>query len=145
MTLLDGDIVRTHLSSELGFSKEHRSLNVRRIGYVAGEITKHGGIAICAPIAPYQFDREFNRNLISQYGGYIEVYVSTNLKKCEERDSKGLYKLARQGKIKEFTGISDPYEIPKNPEIIVNSDGSETPEFLVKKIVGYLYKFEFLK
>lgn len=145
MTLLDGDIVRTHLSSELGFSKEHRSLNVRRIGYVAAEITKHGGIAICAPIAPYQFDREFNRNLISQYGGYIEIYVSTNLKKCEERDSKGLYKLARQGRIKEFTGISDPYEIPKKPEIIVNSDGSETPEFLVKKIVGYLYKFEFLK
>ena len=93
VTLLDGDIVRTHLSSELGFSKEHRSLNVQRIGFVASEITKHGGIAICAPIAPYQNDRKINKELISKYGGYIEIFVSTNLEKCEERDSKGLYEL----------------------------------------------------
>ena len=145
MTLLDGDVVRTHLSSELGFSKEHRSLNVRRIGFVAAEITKHGGVAICAPIAPYQADRKFNRNLISQQGGYIEIYVSTSLEKCEERDSKGLYMLARQGKIKKFTGISDPYEIPKQPDIVINSDGSKTPEFLIKKIIRYLFKFKFLQ
>ena len=134
ITLLDGDIVRNHLSSELGFSKEHRSLNVRRIGYVASEITKHRGIAICAPIAPYKKDRNFNKNLISRYGGYIEVYVNTSIEKCEERDSKGLYRLARQGKIKQFTGISDPYEEPTNPEITVNSDGSKSPEEIVEII-----------
>ena len=111
VTLLDGDLVRTHLSSELGFSREHRSLNVQRIGFVASEITKNGGVAICAPIAPYAADRDLNRELISKNGGYIEVYVSTPLEKCEERDSKGLYKLAREGKIKEFTGISDPISV----------------------------------
>ena len=132
-TLLDGDIVRTHLSSELGFSKEHRSLNVRRIGFVASEITKNNGIAICAPIAPYKKDRRFNRKLISKLGGYIEIYVSTSIDKCEERDVKGLYKLAREGVIKEFTGISDPYEAPENAEIII--DSSEiAPEKLVDQI-----------
>jgi sulfate adenylyltransferase len=133
VTLLDGDIVRTHLSSELGFSKEHRSLNVQRIGYVASEVTKNNGIAICAPIAPYEKDRLINRNLISTYGGYIEIFVNTSLKKCEERDSKGLYKLARKGIIKEFTGISDPYEIPKNAEIVIDS-GEKTPEDLVEEL-----------
>jgi len=133
VTLLDGDIVRTHLSSELGFSKEHRSLNVRRIGFVASEITKNKGIAICAPIAPYKNDRRFNRKLISKLGGYIEVHVSTSLDKCEERDAKGLYKLARKGVIKEFTGISDPYEAPKNAEVIIDSSGI-APENLVDQI-----------
>jgi len=134
ITLLDGDIVRTRLSSELGFSKEHRSLNVQRIGFVASEITKNGGIAICAPIAPYRSDRRANRNLISKYGGFIEVYVNTSLEKCEERDAKGLYALAREGVIKQFTGISDPYEIPEYPEIIINSSNSKNPETLVDKI-----------
>ncbi len=134
VTLLDGDIVRTHLSSELGFSKEHRSLNVQRIGFVASEITKNRGIAICAPIAPYASDRDANRKLISNLGGYIEVFVSTPLKKCEQRDSKGLYKLAREGKIKEFTGISDPYEKPVGADIIINSDGSKNPLDLVDEI-----------
>ena len=133
VTLLDGDIVRTHLSSELGFSKEHRSLNVRRIGFVASEITKNKGIAICAPIAPYKKDRRFNRKLISKLGGYIEIYVSTSIDKCEERDVKGLYKLAREGVIKEFTGISDPYEAPENAEIIIDSSGI-APEKLVDQI-----------
>lgn len=133
VTLLDGDIVRTHLSSELGFSKEHRSINIKRIGYVASEITKNGGIAICAPIAPYEEDRAYNRRLISNEGGYIEIFVNTPLQKCEERDSKGLYALAREGKIKEFTGISDPYEEPKNAEIVINSSG-ESPEKLVNVI-----------
>ena len=133
VTLLDGDIVRTHLSSELGFSKEHRSLNVTRIGYVASEITKNKGIAICAPIAPYKKDRRYNRKLISKLGGYIEVYVSTSLEKCEERDAKGLYKLAREGVVKEFTGISDPYEAPANAEIVIDSSGT-APEKLVDQI-----------
>ena len=134
VTLLDGDIVRTHLSSELGFSKEHRSLNVRRIGFVASEITKNGGVAICAPIAPYASDRDANRKLISNLGGYIEVYVSTSLTKCEERDCKGLYKLAREGKIKKFTGISDPYEKPVKADITLNSDGSKNLLVLVDEI-----------
>ena len=133
VTLLDGDIVRTHLSSELGFSKDHRSINIKRIGYVASEITKNCGIAVCAPIAPYEEDREYNRKLISKEGGYLEVFVNTPLEKCEERDSKGLYALAREGKIKEFTGISDPYEEPKNAEIVINSS-SESPGKLVEEI-----------
>ena len=145
VTLLDGDLVRKHLSSELGFSKKHRSLNVQRIGFVASEITKCGGIAICAPIAPYKYDRQINRELISQYGGYVEVSVSTPLKKCEERDSKGLYKLAREGKIKKFTGISDPYETPNNPEFILNSDGSVAIEKLVDDLFEGLIKLGYIK
>ena len=133
VSLLDGDIVRTHLSSELGFSKEHRSINVRRIGYVASEITKNRGIAICAPIAPYRIDRKFNRGLISSLGGYIEIHVSTSLEKCEERDVKGLYKLAREGSLKEFTGVSDPYEKPNNPDMVIDSSDT-APEKLVDNI-----------
>ena len=143
VTLLDGDIVRTNLSSELGFSREHRSLNVRRIGFVASEITKNRGIAICAPIAPYEADRLFNRELISHYGGYLEVYVNTPLEVCEQRDVKGLYAKARQGLIKQVTGIDDPYEAPADPEIVVDSS-SEDPEALAQIILlrieqlGYL-------
>jgi len=133
VTLLDGDIVRTHLSSELGFSREHRSINIKRIGYVASEITKNSGIAICAPIAPYEKDRAYNRKLISKEGGYVEIYVNTPLEKCEERDAKGLYALARKGKLKEFTGISDPYEEPKTADIVINSSG-EAPDNLVDQI-----------
>jgi sulfate adenylyltransferase len=144
VTLLDGDIVRTHLSNELGFSKEHRSINVQRIGYVASEITKNKGIAICAPIAPYEIDRNINRDLISSYGGYIEIFVNTPLKKCEERDSKGLYKLARKGIIKEFTGISDPYEKPLNPEIIIDSS-NQNPEELVDVLYNKIQQLGYLK
>lgn len=144
VTLLDGDIVRTHLSSELGFSKEHRSINVQRIGYVASEITKNGGIAICAPIAPYTSDRRFNRDLISNLGGFIEIYVNTSLEKCEERDVKGLYELARKGVIKEFTGISDPYEAPENAEIVVNSSGT-APEELVDQIFMKIRNLGYIK
>ncbi len=121
VTLLDGDIVRKNLSSELGFSKEHRDLNIRRIGYVASEITKNGGIAICAPIAPYATTRRAVREEIESYGAFCEVHVATPLEECEARDRKGLYKLAREGKIKEFTGISDPYDEPKNPEIRIDT------------------------
>ncbi len=144
VTLLDGDIVRTNLSSELGFSKKHRSLNVQRIGYVASEITKNGGIAICAPIAPYEADRRINRALISDLGGYIEIYVNTSLEKCEERDVKGLYELARKGIIKKFTGISDPYEAPKQAEIVINSSGTP-PEELVDQIIIRIKKLGYIK
>jgi sulfate adenylyltransferase len=122
VTLLDGDLVRKNLSSELGFSKEHRDLNIRRIGYVASEITKNGGIAICAPIAPYTATRRAVREDIESFGTFVEVHVSTSLKECERRDRKGLYKLAREGKIKEFTGISDPYEAPTKAELVVDTE-----------------------
>ena len=144
VSLLDGDVIRTHLSSELGFSKKHRSLNIRRIGYVASEITKNGGVAICAPIAPYNNDRKINRELISHFGGYIEVYVNTPIEKCEERDVKGLYALARKGKIKEFTGISDPYEPPQNPELIIDSS-DEAPETLVTLIIKKIKELGYVK
>ena len=122
VTLLDGDIVRKNLSSELGFSKEHRDLNIRRIGYVASEITKNGGIAICAPIAPYATTRRAVREDVQEFGAFIEVHVATSIEECERRDRKGLYKLAREGKIKEFTGISDPYDVPQNPELSLETE-----------------------
>ena len=123
VTLLDGDIVRKNLSSELGFSKEHRDLNIRRIGYVASEITKNGGIAICAPIAPYATTRRAVREDVEAFGAFVEVHVATSIEECERRDRKGLYKLARAGKIKEFTGISDPYDVPKKPELTLETEG----------------------
>ncbi|MEM9715959.1 MAG: bifunctional sulfate adenylyltransferase/adenylylsulfate kinase [Pseudomonadota bacterium] len=122
VTLLDGDIVRKNLSSELGFSKEHRDLNIRRIGYVASEITKNRGIAICAPIAPYATTRRAVREDIESYGTVVEVHVATSIEECERRDRKGLYKLAREGKIKEFTGISDPYDVPEHPELRLETE-----------------------
>ncbi|WP_370287413.1 bifunctional sulfate adenylyltransferase/adenylylsulfate kinase [Pseudooceanicola nanhaiensis] len=125
VTLLDGDIVRKNLSSELGFSKEHRDLNIRRIGYVASEITKNGGIAICAPIAPYAATRRAVREDVEQFGAFLEIHVATSIEECERRDRKGLYKLAREGKIKEFTGISDPYDVPENPELRVETEGTD--------------------
>jgi len=125
VTLLDGDIVRKNLSSELGFSKEHRDLNIRRIGYVASEITKNGGIAICAPIAPYATTRRAVREDVESYGAFVEVHVATSIEECEARDRKGLYKLARAGKIKEFTGISDPYDVPETPELRLETEGTD--------------------
>ena len=122
VTLLDGDVVRKNLSSELGFSKEHRDLNIRRIGYVASEITKNGGIAICAPIAPYAVTRAAIREDIEAFGAFIEIHVATSIEECERRDRKGLYKLAREGKIKEFTGISDPYDVPQSPELRLETE-----------------------
>ena len=134
VTLLDGDVVRKHLSSELGFSKEHRDINIRRIGYVAGEITKNGGIAICAPIAPYTATRRSVREMIEAYGAFVEVHVATSLEECERRDRKGLYKLAREGKIKEFTGISDPYEEPAEPELRVDTEGLDV-DYCAQQVV----------
>ena len=134
VTLLDGDIVRKNLSSELGFSKEHRDLNILRIGYVASEITKNGGIAICAPIAPYSKTRLSVRNEIAQYGSFVEIHIETSLEICEKRDRKGLYKLARQGKIEAFTGISDPYEIPEKPELRLNTENASV-DYCAEKII----------
>jgi sulfate adenylyltransferase len=125
VTLLDGDLVRKHLSSELGFSKEHRDINIRRIGYVASEITKNRGIALCAPIAPYAATRAAVREMIEDHGAFLEVHVATSLEECEKRDRKGLYRLAREGKIKEFTGISDPYEEPQSPELRLDTEGMD--------------------
>ncbi|MHB1173798.1 MAG: bifunctional sulfate adenylyltransferase/adenylylsulfate kinase [Sulfuriferula sp.] len=121
VTLLDGDIVRRHLSAELGFSREHRNINVLRIGYVASEITKNCGIAICAPIAPYRDTRRDVRAMIQPLGGFLEVFVATPIETCESRDRKGLYAKARAGLIKEFTGVSDPYEVPERPELSIDT------------------------
>jgi len=134
VTLLDGDVVRKHLSSELGFSREHRNLNVQRIGFVASEITKNGGVAICAPIAPYTHARREVREMIEQYGMFVEVYVSTPIAICETRDRKGLYALARAGKLKEFTGVSDPYEVPEHAELGIDTSDI-SPDEAVQRIV----------
>ena len=123
VTLLDGDIVRRHLSSELGFTKAHRDINVRRIGFVASEITKNRGIAICAPIAPYRQTRRDVRNMIEAVGGFVEIHVATPIETCESRDRKGLYAKARAGLIPEFTGVSDPYEVPEKPELAIDTTG----------------------
>jgi sulfate adenylyltransferase len=144
VTLLDGDVVRKHLSSELGFSKEHRDLNIQRIGYVASEITKNGGIAICAPIAPYAATRRKVRDMVQQYGGFIEVHVATPIETCEQRDRKGLYAKARAGILKEFTGISDPYEAPEDPEMRI--DTSElTPDQTAHRILVKLESLGFIR
>jgi len=121
VTLLDGDEVRTHLSTELGFSKEHRDLNIRRISWVAAQITKSRGIAIIAAIAPYRDPREYARSIIAPHGGFVEVHVSTPIEVCEQRDRKGLYAKARQGVVKHFTGIDDPYELPLEPELLLDT------------------------
>lgn len=121
VTLLDGDIVRRNLSSELSFSKEHRDINVKRIGFVATEITKNRGIAICAPIAPYEKTRSQIRSAIESHGGFFEVHVATPIAECEKRDRKGMYAKARAGLLKGFTGIDDPYEDPSNPELRIDT------------------------
>jgi sulfate adenylyltransferase len=144
ITILDGDIVRQNLSSGLGFSKEDRSKNVRRIGFVAKEVVKHGGICICSNIAPYQKDREINRQLIENYGGYFEIYINTPLSKCEERDCKGLYKLAREGKIKQFTGISDPFEQPINADLNINNSHPDDIQKNLTLILDLLKKSNYI-
>ncbi|MCW8983965.1 MAG: bifunctional sulfate adenylyltransferase/adenylylsulfate kinase, partial [Thermoanaerobaculales bacterium] len=121
VTLLDGDLVRANLSSELGFSKEHRDLNIRRIGFVASEITRAGGVAICAPIAPYDVVRREVREMVQPCGGFVLVHVATPLEVCEARDRKGMYAKARAGIIKEFTGISDPYEVPEDADVVIDT------------------------
>ncbi len=143
ITLLDGDIVRKNLSKDLGFSKEHRDINIRRIGFVASEITKNGGVAICAPIAPYTETRRDVRNLIKKLGGFIEVYVSTSIEVCEYRDRKGLYAKARAGILKEFTGISAPYEEPQNAQLVIDTFDC-SPDEAAQRILLHLEKEGYL-
>lgn len=144
ITILDGDLVRTHLSSELGFTKEHRSLNIRRIGFVANEIAKNGGIAICGAIAPYQKDRDYNRNLVNANGYFLEVFVSTPVETCAQRDVKGLYAKALAGKLQGFTGVNDPYETPKNPELVIDAS-KVSIENAVDLIIDHLKQGGYLK
>jgi len=144
VTVLDGDLVRKKLSSELGYSRAHRDLNVQRIGYVASEIVRHGGIAICAPIAPYDAARREVRATIEPYGGFVLVHVATALEVCEQRDRKGLYARARAGIVKDFTGISDPYEIPTDAELTIDTAAIE-PDPAAELILRYLEREGFLE
>ena len=144
VTLLDGDLVRKNLSSELGFSREHRDLNILRIGYVASEIAKNGGIAICAPIAPYAATRRMVRDMVESVGGFVEVHVATSLEVCESRDRKGLYAKARAGVIKEFTGISDPYEVPENAEIVIDT-GNISPDESANRLLVKLESLGYIR
>jgi len=135
-TLLDGDIVRTHLSKGLGFSKEDRDTNIRRIGFVASEIVRHGGAVICAAVSPYRSTRNECRAMVGD-DKFIEIFVDTPLEVCEERDVKGMYDLARQGKIKNFTGIDDPYEAPANPEVTIDTVNDSASDNALK-ILAFL-------
>ena len=144
VTLLDGDIVRKNLSSELGFSKEHRNLNIERIGFVASEITKNGGIAVCAPIAPYRATRRKVRQMVESLGGFVLIYVSTPLEVCEKRDRKGLYAKARAGLIKDFTGINDPYEAPEKAEVVVDTQ-KLSPELAAHRIIVKLENMGYIR
>lgn len=143
VTLLDGDVVRTHLSQGLGFSKEDRDINIRRIGFVASEIVRHGGIAICAAVSPYRATRSDVRNLVGS-DHFIEVFVDTPLEVCEARDTKGMYAKARRGEIKDFTGIDDPYEPPEHPELTLDTV-THTPEENASRIVQYLLQRGFVR
>jgi sulfate adenylyltransferase len=129
--------VRKNLSSELNFSKEHRDINIRRIGFVAAEITKNGGIALCAPIAPYDSVRKEVRAMVEPGGGFVLVHIATPIETCEERDRKGLYAKARAGLIKEFTGISDPYEEPTDADLVIDTT-QLSPEEAAQEILLYL-------
>jgi sulfate adenylyltransferase len=137
VTLLDGDLVRRHLSSELGFSKEDRDTNIRRIGFVASEITKNGGIAICAPIAPFDSVRKDVRTMVSAVGGFALVFVDAPLEVCEARDRKGLYARARAGQIAAFTGISDPYEAPEDADVVLRTAELQ-PEEAARQVMLHL-------
>jgi sulfate adenylyltransferase len=143
VSLLDGDLVRANLSSELGFSKEHRDLNIRRIGFVASEITRGGGVAICAPIAPYDVVRREVREMVQPCGGFVLVHVATPLAVCEARDRKGMYAKARAGIIKEFTGISDPYETPEDADVVIDTS-TLTPEEATREVLLYLEREGFI-
>jgi sulfate adenylyltransferase len=135
VTLLDGDVVRTHLSRGLGFSREDRDINIRRIGWVAAEVTKHGGVAVCAPIAPYDETRRWVRELVETAGGpgaFVLVWISTPLEECERRDVKGLYAKARAGEITGFTGIDDPYEAPTDAELVIDTTDVSVDEAVAR-------------
>jgi len=143
VTELDGDVVRTHLSKGLGFSKDDRDINIRRIGFVASEIVRHGGVSICAAVSPYRATRNEVRNMV---GGdqFIEVFVNTPLEVCEARDTKGMYAKARSGEIKDFTGIDDPYEAPDDPELILDTE-VVSAEQNAKRIIDYMIEAGFIR
>merc|ERR1712137_789435 len=143
VSLLDSNEMRQELSAELGFTKEDRESNVKRLAYVASEITKAGGIAVVVAIAPFKETREYARNIISQYGGYIEVHISTPLEECEKRDTRGLYAQARAGDISNFTGIDSPYEAPENPELVIDCAITDVKQ-AVHEIVLYLEQQAFI-
>jgi sulfate adenylyltransferase len=136
VTLLDGDEVRKLLSSELGYSREHRRLNVLRHGCIAAEVCRHGGIAICSLIAPHADDRADLRWQVERHGTLVEVHLATPLAECERRDPKGLYALARAGKLRHMTGIDDPYEAPTSPKL--RFEGTEPVETMTQRIIDYL-------
>ncbi|HFE67384.1 MAG TPA: adenylyl-sulfate kinase, partial [Chloroflexi bacterium] len=139
VTLLDGDVVRTHFSEELGYSKADRDAHVRRMGFVAAEIVRHGGLTVCAAVSPYRATRNDVRNMVDD-GHYIEVFVDTPLAVCEERDTKGLYAKARKGEITGFTGIDDPYEPPRHPEIridTVNYSAEENARYILRYLTEH--------
>jgi adenylyl-sulfate kinase len=134
---LDGDVVRTHLSRGLGFSKEDRDTNIHRIGWVASRITRHGGVTVVSAISPYEDTRQAAREMVAEFGTFVCVYVRTSVEECVRRDTKGLYAKAIAGEIKEFTGISDPYEAPASPELTIETEG-EAPEDSAARVVAYL-------
>jgi sulfate adenylyltransferase len=143
VTVLDGDVVRTHLSHGLGFSKEDRDINIRRIGFVAAELVRHGGMVLCAAVSPYRSTRNDVRSMVGQ-GQFVEVFVDTPIEVCEERDVKGMYAKARRGEIKNFTGIDDPYERPENPEISIDTT-SHSPEENARRVIEYLVEQGFVR
>lgn len=134
---LDGDVVRTHLSKGLGFSKEDRDTNVERIGWVAGRFTRHGAWTLVSAISPYAATRQAARAMVEEHGPFIEVHVNASVEACAERDVKGLYAKAFAGEIPEFTGVSDPYEAPEAPEVVVSTE-SESPEQSAARVVAAL-------
>ncbi len=140
---LDGDIVREHLTKDLGFTKEDRNKNIKRNTFVANLLTKNDIITLCSFISPYREARNYAKNEIEKHGGFIEVFVNAPLKVCEDRDVKGLYEKAREGKIENFTGISDPYEEPQNPDIELRTD-KETVEESANKIISYLEEKDYI-
>jgi len=138
VTLLDGDVVRTHLSAGLGFSREDRDTNVRRVGYVASEVVRHGGLVVAALVSPYRETRAEVREMIGQAGGgFVEVFVDTPLAVVVERDVKGLYARARAGEVRELTGLDDPYEPPLSPELTLQTTDT-TPEANARLVIEYL-------
>ena len=143
VTILDGDVVRTNLSRGLGFTKSDRDVNIRRIGFVAAEIARHGGAVVCAAVSPYRAVRNEVRNMIGA-DRFVEVFVDTPLAECERRDTKGMYAKARRGEIKNFTGIDDPYEMPEHPEIRLETVGREA-ETNARVIFSYLIQHGFIR
>jgi sulfate adenylyltransferase len=143
VTMLDGDVVRTHLSKGLGFSKEDRDVNIRRIGFVASEIVRHGGVVLCAAVSPYRATRNDVRNMVGK-DHFVEVFVDTPLEVCEGRDTKGMYAKARRGEIKDFTGIDDPYEAPLHAELTLDTT-RHTPEQNARLVLDYLLDKGFVR